>query len=191
MKNFLKDNLVIIIIVAVFLITVGLFGYIFVKKMTDSQKDIEDKVSFIEKQYQEFSTSSSVISEQRTKIYNEVFNNAYYVDFSSKDEEWKTYFNDYYDLIDELYNNYKEVLTVCKSYNFIYDSTKQKCDSISKYYEILLNNFSIDYKIYNDVITKYNEWVDSNESYAKLELFSKNKYIEQQDYNNNNEIEHY
>ena len=102
-KNFLKDNLVIIIIVAVFLITVGLFGYIFVKKMTDSQKDIEDKVSFIEKKYQEFSTSSSVISEQRTKIYNEVFNNAYYVDFSSKDEEWKTYFNDYYDLIDKLF----------------------------------------------------------------------------------------
>lgn len=191
MKKFFKDNLVVIILVIVFVLAFGIGIFFVVNGMKSKQEEIQEKVEYVDDKYKAFSEESSVVSEKRTKIYNEVFNNAYYIDFSTKDESWKNNFSEYYNLIDDIYKNYKDVIDICKKYNFIYESTKQKCDSILKYYEILINNYATDYKIYNDNISKYNEWVDSNTNYKKIDSFVSENYIEYVDYNENGEIEHY
>ena len=191
MKKFFKNNLIIIIIVAVFLLAAGIGIFFVVRGMTKQQEDIEKQVKNIDEKYKQFSDASSAISEKRTKIYNEVFNNVYYVDFSSKDESWKTNFNEYYELINNVHNDYKDTITICKKYNFIYESTKQKCESIIKYYEILINNYVTDYKLYNENIKKYNAWTNSNTNYKKLDEFVSKGYKEYVDYNGNGEIEHY
>lgn len=191
MKKFFKDNLVVIIIIFVFVIGI-IGGVLFVlNNMKKSQEKIEKLVEQVDQKYKSFSEDSTVVSERRTKIYTEVFNNVYYVDFSAKSESWKENFNEYYTLVDKFSSDYKDVMNTCNNYNFIYDSTKQKCESILKYYEIIINNFVTDYKLYNDNITKYNEWTDTNTSYSKLELFTPEKYLEYVDYNNNGEVEHY
>lgn len=191
MKKFFKDNLVVIIIILAFVIGI-IGGVLFVlNNMKKSQEKIEKLVEQVDQKYKSFSEDSTVVSERRTKIYTEVFNNVYYVDFSAKSESWKENFNEYYALVDKFSSDYKEVMNTCNNYNFIYDSTKQKCESILKYYEIIINNFVTDYKLYNDNITKYNEWTDTNTSYSKLELFTPEKYLEYVDYNNNGEVEHY
>lgn len=191
MKKFFKDNLVVIIIILVFVIGI-IGGVLFVlNNMKKSQEKIGKLVEQVDQKYKSFSEDSTVVSERRTKIYTEVFNNVYYVDFSAKSESWKENFNEYYTLVDKFSSDYKEVMNTCNNYNFIYDSTKQKCESILKYYEIIINNFVTDYKLYNDNITKYNEWTDTNTSYSKLELFTPEKYLEYVDYNNNGEVEHY
>ena len=100
MKKFLKENLVIIIIVFVFILAVGIGLFFVIGGMKNSQEDIEKQVLYVDEKYKDFSNDSSSVSEKRTKIYNEVFNNAYYVDFSTKDESWKTSFTEYYNLIE-------------------------------------------------------------------------------------------
>ena len=168
MKKFFKDNLVVIIIILVFVIGI-IGGVLFVlNNMKKSQEKIEKLVEQVDQKYKSFSEDSTVVSERRTKIYTEVFNNVYYVDFSAKSESWKENFNEYYALVDKFSSDYKEVMNTCNNYNFV-----------------------TDYKLYNDNITKYNEWTDTNTSYSKLELFTPEKYLEYVDYNNNGEVEHY
>lgn len=191
MKRFISENLVVIIIVIVVVALLTVSGFLIVNGMKRQQADIEKQVKYVDEKYKEFTTDTSSVSEKRTKIYNELFNNVYYVDFKTKDESWKQLFNEYYDLIDKIHNNYKDTIEICKKYNFIYDSTKQKCESFNTYYELFINNYTTDYNLYNSNIDKYNKWTESNTSYEKLEKFVIEKYTEYQDYNGNGEVEYY
>lgn len=191
MKKFINENLVIIIIVAVVVTLITVSGLLIVNGMKKQQAEIEKQVKYVDEKYKEFSIDTSSVSEKRTKIYGEIFNNVYYVDFKTKDESWKQLFSEYYDLIDKIHNDYKEVIDICKKYNFIYDATKQKCESFNTYYELFINNYATDYNLYNSNIDKYNKWTESNTSYERLEKLVIEKYTEYQDYNGNGETEYY
>ena len=148
------------------------------------QKDREEtyrRISYVNDEFEVFSTNTSVFEETRDDLYNVVLSNVYYDTMYQEDTNVKNKLLNYEHLVDELKKNTEKLNDLCEDVYYPDSTANNRCTNYKSIYEQVVNYFVSDIKVYNDNVDKYNEYQkNSNSSLSVKKYKTKKTYI---DYN--------
>jgi len=126
------------------------------------------------------------MNNQRTIIYNEIFQDNYYSDMNDNISNWNNLMDKYNELINKIDNNSKYLKENCNNLEYYHLEITPKCDSFVNNYEMMINYYISDVTVYNNNIDSYNLWITENfiESSNIIDKFDKNVYTEYIDFDN-------
>lgn len=168
-------------------ITCVIWGFVimFISSVKKDQKEMNDRMETILTSYDEFSKKISEFNTMRDTLHTEFLDKVYYETLESKDVEFKNKLKKYEELVSSISVSTKDNLRqYCKD-DIYYASSdvNSKCAAFKQGYEEMVNSFVDDINSYNNNLTQYNSWLDSESKTdsIKLEKYQTNKkYI---DYN--------
>lgn len=159
----------------------------FVLGLQQDKKEIYNRISEVNNEFEVFSTNTSVFESFRDELYTVVLSNVYYDTMSEDDKRVKNKLSNYENLVDELTKNTKKLDKLCTDVYYPDSKVNTKCNNYKSIYEQVVNYFISDIKVYNDNVDKYNEYQKNNNSNLRIEKYkTTKKYI---DYNNDNEYD--
>lgn len=169
-------------------ITCVLWGFVimFISSVKKDQKEMNSRMDTILSSYDKFSKKITEFNTMRDTLHTEFLDKIYYTTLESKDAEFKNKLKTYEELVSNISVSTKDNLRkYCKD-DIYYASSdvNSKCAAFKQGYEEMVNSFVDDINSYNNSLTQYNAWLDSEQKTdsIKLEIYqTKKKYI---DYNN-------
>ena len=190
-----KKKLLILFLLGAVSIITGLI-LLFISNLKKDQKEMNDRISVIIKQYDEFSSEIEKVNATREELHKDFLDTIYYDTFEKNDTSYKNRLLEYEEAITKISKDNKTLKEYCNS-NIYYSSSdaNSKCSAFNLAYEQMVNSFVDDINKYNSNITKYNSWLDEqgNTVSLKLEKYkTKKTYIDfnkDGDYSGKEEVE--
>lgn len=172
-RNLKKETKIIIVGLGVFLVV--LFIIILVSNISKERKELENNMNIIKENYNELSTNVTIYNEIRTDLL-EKLNNFTYESFPEEETTYTEILTKYNENIKKIDANVMKINDLC---NVIYKdiNINKICDNYKLTYEKLINLYVADLTNYNNKVTSYNEYKETEN--ALFELIHKD-YI---DYN--------
>ena len=189
-----KKVIVIFLLGMISLITV--FILLFISNLKQDQKEMNNRISIIIKQYDKFSSELEKVNTTRDELHNDFLDTIYYDTFEKNDTSYKNRLLEYEEAVTKISKDNKTLKEYCNS-NIYYSSSdaNSKCSAFNLAYEQMVHSFVDDINKYNSNITKYNSWLDEqgNTVSLKLEKYkTKKTYIDfnkDGDYSGKEEVE--
>ena len=168
-------------------ITCVIWGFVimFISSVKKDQKAMNARMDTIVNSYENFSKKISEFNTMRDTLHTEFLDKVYYETLESKDAEFKNKLKKYEELVSNISVSTKDNLReYCKD-DIYYASSdvNSKCAAFKQGYEEMVNSFVDDVNSYNNNLTQYNAWLDSEGKTESIKLEgyqTKKKYI---DYN--------
>lgn len=190
-----KKKLLILFLLGAVSIITGLI-LLFISNLKKDQKEMNDRISVIIKQYDEFSSEIEKVNATREELHKDFLDTIYYDTFEKNDTSYKNRLLEYEEAITKISKDNKTLKEYCNS-NIYYSSSdaNSKCSAFNLAYEQMVNTFVDDINKYNSNITKYNSWLDEqgNTTSLRLEKYATKKtYIDfnkDGDYSGKEEVE--
>ena len=179
-----NKKLKILILIGVIAIIWG-FVIMFISSVKKDQKEMNARMDMILKSYDEFSKRITEFNTMRDTLHTEFLDKVYYETLEKNDIEYKNKLKKYEELVSNISVSTKDNLRKYCTDNIYYASSdvNNKCASFKQGYEEMVNSFIEDINTYNNNLTQYNSWLDSEgkTDSMKLEGYqTKKNYI---DYN--------
>lgn len=161
----------------------------FISSVKKDQKEMNNRMDTILKSYKQFQSKLKEFTKVRDDLHNEFLDKVYYETLASQDTGFKNKLKDYEELVSKISLSTKNNLRKYCVKDIYYSSSdvNSKCAAYKLEYEQMVNSFIDDVNRYNDNITTYNNWLDSNGQSDSLHLkgySTSKKYI---DYNKDGE----
>ena len=135
----------------------------------------------VDDEFEVFSTNTSVFESSRDELYTVVLSNVFYDTMYDDDKDVKNKLSNYENLVDELTKNTDNLNKLCNNMYYADKNVNSKCVNYKSIYEQVVNYFVSDIKVYNDNVTKYNNYQKENNSDLRINKYkTSKKYI---DYN--------
>lgn len=190
-----KKKLLILFLLGAVSIITGLI-LLFISNLKKDQKEMNDRINVIVKQYDEFSNEIEKVNATRDELHKDFLDTIYYDTFEKNDTSYKNRLLEYEEAITKISKDNKTLKEYCNS-NIYYSSSdaNSKCSAFNLAYEQMVNSFVDDINKYNSNITKYNSWLDEqgNTTSLRLEKYATKKtYIDfnkDGDYSGKEEVE--
>ena len=190
-----KKKVIVIFLLGMISLITG-FILLFISNLKRDQKEMNDRISIIIKQYDKFSSELEKANTTRDELHNDFLDTIYYDTFEKNDTSYKNRLLEYEEAVTKISKDNKTLKEYCNS-NIYYSSSdaNSKCSAFNLAYEQMVNSFVDDINKYNSNITKYNSWLDEqgNTVSLKLEKYkTKKTYIDfnkDGDYSGKEEVE--
>lgn len=155
-------------------ITCVIWGFVimFISSVKKDQKAMNERMDTIIKSYDSFSKKIEEFNIMRDTLHTEFLDKVYYETLESKDVEFKNKLKKYEELVSSISVSTKDNLReYCKD-NIYYASSdvNNKCAAFKQGYEEMVNSFVEDINAYNNNLTKYNAWLDSEGKTDSIKL---------------------
>ena len=180
MKN--NRKILWIVLVGILCLFIGLIG-LFVYNYQKDQKKTKERMSEIKTQYDDFKEQVIQFSDMREKIYQEIFDGAYYTVIAEKHSEWLSQLATYEDIVDQVESHSKKLKSYCKNTLYPDKEVNNKCEAFQLLYEQTINYFVKDVQSYNANVAKYNQWVKEHTEYSEAQSYASEQYKEFIDFN--------
>ena len=184
MENKKNKKVKILVLIGITCIIWG-FVIMFISSVKKDQRQMNARMETIISSYEEFSKKIEEFNTMRDTLHTEFLDKIYYETLESKDVEFKNKLKTYEELVSSISVSTKDNLReYCKG-DIYYASSdvNSKCAAFKQGYEEMVNSFVEDINSYNNNLTQYNAWLDSEgkTDSIKLEQYqTKKTYI---DYN--------
>ena len=176
-----RKKFIALLVVLIIFLGLGIGAVFFVFDLRKDKKATRDQMAVVLESYNKFNDSVDKFNDIRNDIYLDLFENTYYDNLVSKDEEFKSRLTEYEKSVDNVNKSVKKLEKLCIGMYYPDKSINAKCNEYGGVYEQIVNAFVSDIKLYNDNIKKYNEYAKENGSDNSLDSYkTKKKYI---DYN--------
>ena len=176
-----RKKFIALLVVLIIFLGLGIGAVFFVFDLRKDKKATRDQMAVVLESYNKFNDSVDKFNDIRNDIYLDLFENTYYDNLVSKDEEFKSRLTEYEKSVDNVNKSVKKLDKLCIGMYYHDKSINAKCNEYGGVYEQIVNAFVSDIKLYNDNIKKYNEYAKENGSDNSLDSYkTKKKYI---DYN--------
>ncbi|MBR2828729.1 MAG: hypothetical protein IKE70_05810, partial [Bacilli bacterium] len=117
----------------------------------------------------------------RDDLYNKVLSSVFYDTMYEQDIDVKMKLTSYEKLVDQISDNTYKLNALCSNMIFPEGEANSRCSNYKSIYEQVVNYFVGDIKVYNDNVSKYNEYQKNIGSNLNINYYKTNKrYI---DYN--------
>lgn len=172
-----KKKVGIIIAIAFSIIVIGIITYVFIE-YSNNQSEIKQRMEMVTELYQEFKEDIGTFNDKRNEIYRIVIQDMYYQTLKEKDNEFKSLYASYEEVVTILDEDYGKLKGKCINVLYPDVSVNNKCEAFVLGYEEAINTYVNDVAIYNKNIQNYNDWATEN-GQEKLEKFNTEKdYID-------------
>lgn len=172
-----KKKVGIIIAIAFSIIVIGIITYVFIE-YSNNQSEIKQRMEMVTELYQEFKEDIGTFNDKRNEIYRIVIQDMYYQTLKEKDNEFKSLYASYEEVVTILDEDYGKLKGKCINVLYPDVSVNNKCEAFVLGYEEAINTYVNDVAIYNKNIQNYNDWSTEN-GQEKLEKFNTEKdYID-------------
>lgn len=168
-------------------ITLIIWGLImaFIGSVKKDQKEMNSRMKIITDSYKKFETKIEEFNTMRDSLHKEFLDKVYYETLATQDVDFKNKLKVYEELVSNISLSTKNNLRKYCVDGVYYSSSdvNSKCDAYKQGYESMVNSFVDDVGRYNQNLTEYNKWLDSQgmTEVARLQEYTtKKKYI---DYN--------
>ena len=190
-----KKKVIVIFLLGMISLITG-FILLFISNLKQDQKEMNNRISIIIKQYDKFSSELEKVNTTRDELHNDFLDTIYYDTFEKNDTSYKNRLLEYEEAVTKISKDNKTLKEYCNS-NIYYSSSdaNSKCSAFNLAYEQMVHSFVDDINKYNSNITKYNSWLDEqgNTVSLKLEKYkTKKTYIDfnkDGDYSGKEEVE--
>ena len=153
----------------------------FVKGLKDDHQATYNRLQVVNDEFEIFSANTSIFEEYRDDLYNKVLSNVYYDTMYEQDIDVKMKLTSYEKLVDQISDNVAKLNALCSNMIFPNGEANSRCSNYKSIYEQVVNYFVGDIKVYNDNVSKYNEYQKNIGNKLSIKKYRTNKkYI---DYN--------
>ena len=168
------------IIIIIGIITIIILLVILLKLRNDNDiKIINEKTTIINSNYEKLTKDIKSFSDKRENIYTNVFDEIYYDDLLENINLFKSYFNEYKDILLDIKKAFDNIDNSCSDTYFTDKSITNKCLNSKTKYIKTNNYYVIDVERLNEIIDIYNEWAIDNEKELLKKIDNNIGYIEE------------
>lgn len=161
--------------------------YTFILGLKQDKNEVAYRFSEVQNVFESFSTNTSLFESYREKIFDGILSNTYYDAFYRQDSVIKNNLLNYEKIVDDIKKNVNELNSLCEDVYYNDLSVNNQCGNYKNIYEQVNNYFVSDIKLYNDNVSKYNDYQKSIYSSLIINNYDTNKnYI---DYNGDKKYE--
>lgn len=195
----MKNKGKIIKILSIVGVTCIVWGFItmFIGSVKKDQKEMNSRMDVILKSYNKFEKRIEEFNKMRDTLHTDFLDKVYYETLATQDTGFKNKLKEYEELVSDISLSTKNNLRKYCVDDIYYSSSdvNNKCATYKLAYEEMVNSFVDDVSVYNNNLTQYNNWLDSNGKKDSIHLESyetKKKYIDYNkdgDYSGKNNLE--
>ena len=154
----------------------------FIMGLKVDREETQKRVQEVNDEFEVFSTNTSMFETVRNELYTVVLSNIYYDTMYNDDVMVKNKLSNYEHLVDELTKNTYRLNLLCANVYYPSKEANNQCHNYKSIYEQVVNYFVSDIHLYNQNISKYNNYQIENGSLFRLgDYVTKKDFI---DYNN-------
>lgn len=133
----------------------------FLISLKNDRSEVLSRMNDVGAEFETFSTNTTIFEDFRDELYTEVLGNVYYDTMFDTDDAVKNKISNYENLVDELYKSTKSLDNLCGNVYYPKSDVNNICSNYKSIYEQVVNYFVTDIKVYNDNVSKYNDYQKS------------------------------
>lgn len=148
-----------LIIIIIMCLVLGI-SYIY-KKVYNVNKKQQDRIELVKSNYNQFSLLADKFNTKREELNGYLSENTYYENLYLIKDELYIFYGEYDEIISKIQSVATSLEISCKN-EFTNEEINKKCNSYKEAYEMMINIYLNDIKIYNETVKKYNDTVNDN-----------------------------
>lgn len=148
-----KKKIIIPIIILVFIV---IFDLVFIHVMKNREVDSKADLKYIKTNYEKFEKEVEEFSKSRDEFYANKDNDFFIESMSSRVSFWNDFIKSYGEKIDTIFNISKGLEKKCMDF-YADNSTNEKCNKFNSNYEVAINYYITDIKLFNKFAEEYNK----------------------------------
>ena len=155
MKN--RNVAFVLMAISFVMIVSGCVSSFVISLQADRQK-MQNRMILVNDEFEEFSTTTSLFEEERDELYANVLSTLYYDTLLQDDTIIKNMLSNYESMVDVLSKKADKLNKLCDDVYYPDTNVNNRCNNYRSIYEQVVNYFVTDINLYNQNITKYNEY---------------------------------
>lgn len=173
----MKKYMIFSFVAGIILILLGVGIFIGTEQNEKNMRDAANTTTIVNG-FNAFKEQALLFSNERSRIYAELFDVIIISEIPSQKQYYDETFNNYLNIVKELDNVSSDLKELCPNHTYKDKDLVSKCSSFITAYETSINYFIKDINTFNSNFELYNDRSD-----VKLELYSTEEYKDFIDYN--------